>query len=111
MSTVDHLDGYVQAVASDDVVAQVNTGQPISLRGLVEGVDESKIDEIVQLTLERDVYVVPTMYLWENLYGTEDAEPFLNQPEMRYVSAGQKLAWRNQSAGGPSEIPRRRDFK
>lgn len=105
MSTVDHLDGYVQAVASDDVVAQVNTGQAISLRGLVEGVDESKIAEIVQLTVDEDVYVVPTMYLWENLYGTTDAEPFLNQPEMRYVSEAQKNAWRNQSAGGPSDEP------
>ncbi|KPJ84337.1 MAG: hypothetical protein AMS19_01010 [Gemmatimonas sp. SG8_23] len=105
MSTVDHLDGYVQAVASDDVVAQINTGQPISLEGLVEGVDESKIGEIVALTVERDVYVVPTMYLWANLYGTTDAEPFLQQPEMRYVSEAQKDAWRNQSAGGPSGPP------
>ena len=105
MSTVDHLDGYVQAVASDDVVAQINTGQPISLEGLVEGVDESKIGEIVALTVERDVYVVPTMYLWANLYGTTDAEPFLQQPEMRYVSEAQKDAWRNQSAGGPSGAP------
>ena len=26
MSTVDHLDGYIQAIASDDVQAQVNAG-------------------------------------------------------------------------------------
>lgn len=101
MSTVDHLDGYVQAVASDDVVAQVNTGQPISLERLVEGVDEAKIDDIVRLSVEHDVYVVPTMYLWENLYGAEDPEPFLSQPEMAYVSAQQREAWRRQSAGSP----------
>ena len=101
MSTVDHLDGYVQAVASDDVVAQINTGQPISLEGLVRGVDESKIDEIVQLTIEHDVFVVPTMYLWENLYGVTDPEPFLEQPEMQYVSQEQKDAWRNQASAGP----------
>ena len=105
MSTVDHLDGYVQAVASDDVVAQINTGRPISLEGLVNGVDESKIGEIVQLTVEHDVYVVPTMYLWQNLYGTEDAEVFLSQPEMRYVSEGQRDAWRRQAAGGPQGPP------
>ena len=105
MSTIDHLDGYVQAVASDDVVAQVNAGQPISLAGLVNGVDESKIGEIVQLTVEHDVYVVPTMYLWENLYGTDDPEPFLQQPEMQYVSEGQRQAWRNQAGGGPAGPP------
>ena len=105
MSTVDHLDGYVQAVASDDVVAQVNTGQPISLEGLVNGVDETKISEIVQLTIDNDVYVVPTMYLWENLYGTSDPEPFLAQPEMKYVSSGQRDNWRRQAAPGPRGAP------
>lgn len=105
MSTVDHLDGYVQAVASDDVVSQINTGQPISLEGLVNGVDEAKIGDMVRLTIEHDVFVVPTMYLWQNLYGTEDAEAFLSLPEMDYVSEGQRDAWRRQAAGGPQGSP------
>lgn len=105
MSTVDHLDGYVQAVASDDVVSQVNTGQEISLEGLVGGVDEDKIAEIAQLSLDHDVYVVPTMYLWENLYGATDPEPFLSQPEMSYVSEAQRDAWRRQAAPGPRGAP------
>ena len=104
MSTVDHLDGYVQAVASADVVSQVNVGQT-SLEGLVGGVDERRIDDIVALSLEHDVYVVPTMYLWENLYGTADPEPFLNLPEMRYVSAQQREGWRRQASGGPRAGP------
>jgi len=105
MSTVDHLDGYVKAVASDDVVAQVNTGQQISLEGLVGGVDEGKIDEIVQLSLDHDVYVVPTMYLWENLYGTDDPEPILGLPEMQYVSQAQRDGWRRQASPGPRGTP------
>jgi imidazolonepropionase-like amidohydrolase len=105
MSTVDHLDGYVQAVAADDVVSQINTGEAVSLEELVAGVAEDKIDEIVQMTLEHDVYVVPTMYLWENLYGTDDPEPLLRLPEMRYVSQEQRDAWRRQAAGGPQGTP------
>ena len=105
MSTVDHLDGYVQAVASDDVVSQVNTGQEISLEGLVNGVDESKIAEVVQLSVDHDVYVVPTMYLWANLYGATDPEPFLTQPEMKYVSAAQRDGWRRQGSRGARGEP------
>jgi len=105
MSTVEHLDGYVQAVASDDVVSQVNTGQAISLEGLVDGVDESKIADVVQLSLEHDVYVVPTMYLWANLYGATDPEPFLTQPEMKYVSSAQKDGWRQQGSRGARGAP------
>jgi imidazolonepropionase-like amidohydrolase len=105
MSTVDHLDGYVQAVAADGVVSQVNTGQAISLEALVAGVDEARIAELVQLSVDHDVYVVPTMYLWENLYGAASADAFLAQPEMRYVSAEQREAWRRQLAPGPQGSP------
>lgn len=104
MSTVDHLDGYVQALAPPGVVSQINAGT-ISLEGLVRGVDESRIADLVRLSVENDVYVVPTMYLWENLYGADDPEAFLSQPEMRYVSAQQRQAWRNQAGGGPAGSP------
>ena len=99
MSTVDHLDGYVQAVAADDVVSQVNAGQT-SLGGLARGIDEQRLEEIVRLTVEHDVYVVPTMYLWENLYGAPDVDAILSQPEMRYVSQAQRESWGRQAAGG-----------
>jgi len=105
MSTVDHLDGYVQAVASDRVQEQINTGTPIDLAGLVEGADPDRIDRIVALTLEHDAYVVPTMYLWENLYRGGDPGPFLELPEMRYVSEAQRNAWRQQGSGGPQGSP------
>jgi len=106
MSTVDHLDGYVQAVAAEGVVSQVNTGQDVSLEGLVAGVDEAKIPQLVDLTLLNDVYVVPTMYLWENLYGVRDPDVFLTQPEMQYVSERQREQWRRQAnpRGGPEAV-------
>lgn len=104
MSTVDHLDGYVDAVAPADVQAQVNAGR-IRLGGLFKGIDEAKLDEIVRTTVERDVYVVPTMYLWENLYGAPDVEAMLAQPEMKYVSRRQHEAWRRQASRGPRGTP------
>ena len=99
MSTVDHLDGYVQAIASDDVQAQVNAGT-ISLGGLARGVDDARLAEIVQLTIDHDVYVVPTMYLWENLYGAPDADRILQQPEMKYVSPRTREGWRMRAGSG-----------
>lgn len=104
MSTVDHLDGYVDAVAPADVQAQVNAGR-IELGGLFKGIDEAKLDEVVRLTVERDVYAVPTMYLWENLYGAPDVEAMLAQPEMKYVSPRQHAAWRRQASRGPRGTP------
>ena len=100
MSTVDHLDGYIQAVAPDNVQAQVSVGE-INLAGLREhGIDEAKLDEIIGMTIEHDVYVVPTMYLWRNLYGAPDPDAMLQQPEMRYVSPQTREAWGRRAAGG-----------
>ena len=99
MSTVDHLDGYIQAIASDDVQAQVNAGT-ISLGGLARGVDDARLAEIVQLTIAQDVYVVPTMYLWENLYAAPDADRILQQPEMKYVSPQTRDSWRRRAGPG-----------
>ena len=104
MSTVDHLDGYVTAVASEGVQAQVSTGA-ISLGGLVEGAEEARIQEIVRQSLEADVYVVPTQYLWESLYAGRDPDEYLGLPEMVYVSSGQREAWRQQGSGGPQGTP------
>ena len=106
MSTVDHLDGYIQAIASDDVQAQVSVGR-ISLGGLARGVDDAKLEEIIRLTIDHDVYVVPTMYLWENLYGAPDPDEMLRQPEMRYVSPRTREGWRRRAGGGqgsPEEV-------
>ncbi len=104
MSTVDHLDGYVQAIASDDVQAQINAG-PISLGGLARGADEGKLRDIVRLTVDNDVFVVPTMYLWENLYGTPDADALLEQPEMRFVSPETRESWRRRAQRGGQGPP------
>ena len=104
MSTVDHLDGYIQAIASEDVQAQVSVGQ-ISLGGLARGVDDAKLDDIIRMTIEHDVYVVPTMYLWRNLYGAPDPEVMLQQPEMRYVSPETRAGWRQRAAGGGRGAP------
>src|SRR5690606_35477023 len=100
--------GYVEAVASERVQSQINTGEPIDLEDLVEGVDETRIAEIVRLSREHDVYVVPTQYLWQNIYATAYPEPFLQQPEMRYVSEVQKNACRQQGGGGTQGTPEAR---
>lgn len=104
MSTVDHLDGYIQAIAADDVQAQVSAGR-ISLGGLARGVDEARLEEIIRTTIEHDVYVVPTMYLWRNLYGAPDPDALLQQPEMRYVSPQTRTSWRRRAEGGGSGTP------
>jgi imidazolonepropionase-like amidohydrolase len=90
LSTVDHVDGYLQG-ASDG-------GNPATV---VETLDEDRMRALARRTAEVGAFIVPTMYLWENLYSKPNSDEMLALPEMRYVSEGQRAAWRNQNAGGP----------
>lgn len=91
ISTVDHVDGYLEAAAG-------GVGNPATI---VAQLDEGAMRTLARRTAEAGAFVVPTMYLWENLFSKPNSDAVLAQPEMRYVSAGQRNAWRNQNAGGP----------
>jgi imidazolonepropionase-like amidohydrolase len=82
ISTVDHMDGYLEA-----------SGTPAA------GYDDARMRELARRTAQAGAYVVPTHYLWQNLYGARTAEEALQDPEMRYVSPQQRQAWRNQAGG------------
>jgi imidazolonepropionase-like amidohydrolase len=75
--TFDHLDGYVEA-----------------LRGDAGPVDPAALAELVRKSREAKVAVVPTMALWEVLYGTADLQALLAYPELAYVSPAAVEQWR-----------------
>lgn len=101
ISTVDHVDGYLEGAVADDVAEAAEAeGRQVGVGEMLRNMDESKMRELARLSLEAGVFVVPTQYLWENLYLDRNADDYLSQPEMAYVSRRQRDAWRNQSAGG-----------
>lgn len=105
IGTVDHVDGYLQGAVADDVLADAEAeGRQVGIGEMLRNLDEGKMRELAQLSLETGVYVVPTQYLWENLYLDRDADDYLSQPEMAYVSPQQRNAWRNQNAGGANLV-------
>jgi len=101
ISTVDHVDGYLEASVSDEVLAQAEaSGMGIGVGQMLRSLDEGKMRELASLTAESGAFVVPTQYLWENLYIDQDADSVLALPEFAYVSQQQRNQWRAQSAGG-----------
>ncbi len=77
--TFDHLDGYVEAIADESGV-----------------VSKADVDRLVQLTVEAGAWVVPTMALWETLYGTASLDELQSFSELQYVPAGAVNNWSNQ---------------
>jgi imidazolonepropionase-like amidohydrolase len=74
--TFDHIDGYE---------AELNT---------FEGpLDETYLAEIVELSRAAGVWVVPTLILWETLYGTADIDSLRSLHELRYAPPAQVEQW------------------
>lgn len=93
--SIDHLDNYVEALASSDDRVDEDRG----LRGvgaLLESVDESRIPELVRATVEAGAWVVPTMVLWETAFFNDrgSADVLSERPEVRYMPPEMVDRWR-----------------
>ena len=95
ISTIDHLDGYVEAVASAGVRARLARGENVPLREVVASATPERIREIARLTVAAGTWQVPTLYLWENLRGAPDVDALMASPELRYIPHQQREQYRN----------------
>ena len=87
-ATIDHLDGYVEALAGPG-------GPPSQMFGLnlVDRIDESRIPALVEATRKAGVAQVPTQALFEHWVGMDDPDAMRQWPEMRYVDADTLANW------------------
>jgi len=99
ISTIEHLDGFLEEVVSDPVRARLDRGETISFREMLESVEGRKMRAIAAHTRSSDSWVVPTLYLWENRYGPVELASLLSLPEMRFVPASTREAWAQESGG------------
>ena len=89
--TIDHLDGYVEALVRPGAASP----QDSEFFGLNLGthLDNSKLPRWVQATKEARVWNVPTQVLMENLVPAVSVEALEQRPEMRYVSRDTRSKW------------------
>lgn len=99
MTCIDHLDGYVEAIDAPELEARLEAGEDVPLEEARSAITDGAIAELVQATLAANAYVVPTMYLWDNLFNDHDPEEMVQLPEMQYVSQTQRDNWTAQSQG------------
>lgn len=93
--SVEHMDGYVEAMIPDySRVLDPNLAGPFTML-LVEEADPSRLPELVDLTLENEVWIAPTLTLFDRFFGSKPAEEYRNIPEMKYMSAEQVQSWIN----------------
>ena len=91
-STIDHLDGYLDAAVPEAVQARMRADEA-SFGEVIAAVEESRLRALAGRTREAGVWNVPTAFLWENLFSHADPDSMLQRPELRYASPGQRAAW------------------
>lgn len=90
-ASIDHLDGYVEALAAGRAPAGTNPGFFGS--NLMAHIDEARIPELARATREAGVWNVPTQTLIEHLFSPEDPEAMIRRPEMRYMPPQTLQQW------------------
>ena len=86
--TIDHLDGYMEALAGPGAPASQWFGI-----NLVDRVDVKRIPELVEATKRAGTWMVATESLLEHTVGDESAEAMAARPEMKYATPDQITAW------------------
>lgn len=76
--TIDHLDGYVAYLSA------------------FEGAEmEQKMDEIIQKSIDHNVWMVPTQALWETIIGAADYDAMKMYDELKYIPQAVKNGYNN----------------
>jgi len=82
--SVEHMDGFLEALLPDDLVIDPTTSGPFNLK-LVSQVDMSKLPGLIELTLEKGPWMAPTLTLFDRYFGYIPADEFRRAPEMKYL--------------------------
>lgn len=91
-ASIDHLDRYVEFLAENHP-EYPNRSLGFFGSGVVDLIDESRIAEAVELTIEAGTWNIPTLSLVEHLESPVPAEEMAQWPEMRYLPASVIEGW------------------
>jgi imidazolonepropionase-like amidohydrolase len=95
-STIDHLDGYLEAAASAELRERALGGEAIPLGEVLASITPERMRELAERTRDAGTWNVPTMYLWENFYNDTPAADLAALPEMQFASPAQRQQWTDQ---------------
>jgi len=72
-ASIDHVDGYVEGLVPKEAGIDPNANGFFGIN-FTDLADESKIDELVKMKVENDVWIVPTQAMMERWVGPQEPE-------------------------------------
>ena len=94
---IEHLDGFLAALLPEGSPWLAQPWSQIPPPGVLEAVEEERIDALAQRVAAAGVYDTPTLALFERIVGKEPSiEALRSAPAMRFVSASALDHWSAQ---------------
>ncbi len=95
--TIDHLDGFMQALVDDDAAAASGGGSLFGL-ALASSVDLDRLPGLVERLRQAGTWVVPTETLIENFAAADRIPALLERPEIDYLPPALRQRYRDALA-------------
>lgn len=92
--TIDHLDGYLEGLVMDESVDPSSNG--FFGFDFTDIANDSLIAELTEMTVDNEVWVVPTHCLMSRWAGPMSPEDLGNSPEMKYMNPSVVQDWVNR---------------
>ena len=94
-STIDHLDGFLEASVPDAMRARLMNGA-VSFTEWVPEIDPARVRFWAGRIRDAGTWSVPTAFLWESFYAGDSPEVAAQRPEMRYAPPQMVAGWIRQ---------------
>ena len=111
-SSIEHLDGYLQALVADNSPVKPPSSQVV-VGPVLEHIDESKIAAVAAATRKAGVWNDPTLTLFKLVVSDAKPEDYLKWPEMQYIPAKMREGFAKQkqsTLGNPAPAADRQRF-
>jgi imidazolonepropionase-like amidohydrolase len=111
-SSIEHLDGYLQALVADDSPVKPSPSQVV-LGPVLEHIDESKLSALAGATRKAGVWNDPTITLFKLVVSDAKPDDYLKWPEMQYIPVKMREAFAKQkqsTLGNPAPAGERQRY-
>lgn len=92
-ASIDHVDGFLEGLVPASANVQPNENGFFGY-AFTPLADTTKIEELVTLSKNNNVWIVPTQSLFERWFAPISADELLRQPEMKYMPKTTLENWR-----------------
>ena len=92
-ATIDHVDGYLEGLVPESAGVRPEDNGFFGFN-FTRLADTSRIGDLMAMTRENKVWVVPTQSLFERWFAPTEADSLLAQPEMKYMPQATLENWR-----------------